>query len=165
MSKNSFDEALEIFEDALEIQERQEGKAEGKDRTKVVLQKAKILNNIGCVHFESGDIVEAMEAYEESLLIQREIFKKGELSGIPSFLALSTTISNLGMYSSQKFVNFDLVIIDLIETLLYFCKISKDMYIWINPIGNLQFFSLKMHYRYGDFANDSINRYLLLFLC
>jgi len=144
LSKNIYDEALDTLEEALEIQDRKEYNTVAKDRSRAALQKAKILNNIGCVHFESGNVEGAMEAYEKSLFIQRDIFKIGNLSGIPGFLALSTTICNLGYVYMDK-LDWELAVFQF-EDALQIQKsilISKGHKVIMNTLYNIGYASVK----------------------
>lgn len=96
-SLEQFEESIDIFNEAIELKESEAVKTQSKKRKeKINLQIASILNNIGGVYFEYGDLDNAIEMYEEALNIQRHILKgKGYKSG-PCSLAMASTICNIG---------------------------------------------------------------------
>ena len=57
-------------------------------------QVAKILNNIGCVHYEYGGLLAALKAFEEALEIQEELILSA--SSNESRLNLAGTMCNIG---------------------------------------------------------------------
>ena len=96
LSQKEFEDALEIFNEALEMREREAAKASSREKRKIILQTAKILNNIGCVYFEYGEMKDAKETYEEALEIQRDILSNEEFATDPAHLAMASTICNIG---------------------------------------------------------------------
>jgi len=97
LSLEQFEESIDIFNEAIELKESEAVKTHSnKRKEKINLQISSILNNIGGVYFEYGDLDNAIETYEEALNIQRHILKgKGYRSG-PCSLAMASTICNIG---------------------------------------------------------------------
>jgi len=94
-----FDDALGFFYDAFMIRKHQVKMIRSqKNRDKVKLHIARILNNIGCVHFDCGAFREALETYDESLEIQRNVFSSWDdeySSTNQGILVAATTLCNI----------------------------------------------------------------------
>lgn len=65
------------------------------NKEKINLQIAKIINNIGCVYFEYGELRDAKDTYEEALDMQRDNLCTKEPDD-PAYLAMASTLCNLG---------------------------------------------------------------------
>ncbi len=102
LSQDEFEDSIEIFNEALEMREREVAKLEDEEKGKVQIQVSKILNNIGCAYFEYGEIDDAKEAFQDALAIQRERFEEGNFTSMPGFLATSSTLCNLGYVFLEK---------------------------------------------------------------
>lgn len=102
--KNDFDKAVEIFNEALAIRvtEFEENKDDVKEKKRIQLQIAKIHNNIGCAHFEIGEIHEAREAFECTFDLQNEINGDQKNTPAQAKLAMSSTICNLGTWKHEE---------------------------------------------------------------
>ncbi len=74
-----------------------------KEKSRIQLQIAKIHNNIGCAYFEVGELEEARETFECTLEIQREFNESCRKPTVPSQLAMSSTICNLGKQESWRY--------------------------------------------------------------
>jgi len=96
LSQKEYDDSLEIFNEALVMREREAAKASVKDNKKVSLQIAKILNNIGCVYFEYGEMKDAKDTFEEALDIQRETLRQEGMASDNGHLAMASTMCNIG---------------------------------------------------------------------
>ncbi|KAL9182608.1 hypothetical protein ACHAXT_013260 [Thalassiosira profunda] len=95
----SFREALRIRRKALKTN----GDGDGGERQLIV----RLLNNIGCAHFEQDQLGRARVAFEEALWMQRELMKKSKRkgAGVESVnpkdafhapLSIALTLTNLG---------------------------------------------------------------------
>jgi tetratricopeptide (TPR) repeat protein len=64
------------------------------------LKIAKVLNNIGCVNFEKGDLSGAEKAFDEAISLQRSVFKNwftlmcGVDANSPGILTMASTMCN-----------------------------------------------------------------------
>lgn len=100
--ENEFENAILSFNEALEIRKYELfhaiGSNNGEEKTNVQLQIAKIHNNIGCAMFEIGLMEEALQSFESTLEIQREIMDQGNDSSLQGLLAMSATICNIGKF-------------------------------------------------------------------
>lgn len=97
LCRTEYGDALEIFNEALEMREREELQlSAGADTKKIQLSIAKILNNIGCVYFEYGDIIDAKQTFDEALELQRLILDNADPYAEPGFLAMASTMCNMG---------------------------------------------------------------------
>ena len=73
-----------------------------KEKKRIQLQIAKIHNNIGCAHFEIGEIHEAREAFERTFDLQNEIHDDQKNTTAQAKLAMSSTICNLGTWENEE---------------------------------------------------------------
>mmetsp|Transcript_53900 Transcript_53900/g.161274 ORF Transcript_53900/g.161274 Transcript_53900/m.161274 type:complete len:834 (-) Transcript_53900:220-2721(-) len=126
LSMEEYEDSLDIFHEALEMREMEaeiaaeesdddddssneedseaRKKRRAEEEEKAQLTVSKVLNNIGCVHFESGDSDEALETYEEALEIQRDIVEERgadkdddiTVTRHPAALNLASTLCNIG---------------------------------------------------------------------
>ena len=93
LSRREFEESLSIFNEALALREE---KAEiDKDDKKVNLQVAKVLNNIGCVYFEYGELSNALGTFEEALDIQKQYLGADDPTVEPGVLSMASTMCNI----------------------------------------------------------------------
>ena len=111
-----YDDALEVLAEALELKEdlvRLQHPSVGSNKRPMSLDVAKILNNIGCVHYESCDnnttvetsaLEEAELAFSEALDIQEELLEDQEFIG-PQFLCMSSTMCNLAFIYMDRGCN------------------------------------------------------------
>jgi hypothetical protein len=83
------------------------------------LSISKILNNIGCVQFESGNTPEAERTFEEALGVQQKIMGKAKPRTRPGFLAMASTMCNLG-----KYIRHPVIIYILGYLCIHFCIVS-----------------------------------------
>lgn len=109
-----FDTALELWTNALAFVKR--SKVQPKEIT------AELLNNIGCIHFETGAEAKAMPYFKESLQLQKKaIFESVHDGNEPLYqhmlVKLAATRANLG-YIHLRMKNADLAILTLEESLL-----------------------------------------------
>ena len=98
LSQREFIDAIDVLSEALRIREGEEPNVTTDEKKgDVMIQQSKIINNIGCVHFEVGDMEKAKEFFEKALKIQREGYENGWLSSKPAYVAMSSIACNLGM--------------------------------------------------------------------
>lgn len=87
------------------------------------LQQAKILNNIGCVYFEYGDVDSAVKVFSKSLEVYRKFYKnKSIFFTDPRGLGVAFTQCNLAYCHMLKKNNYEDVV-GLLETSF---KIQKN---------------------------------------
>lgn len=86
----NFDDAEVIFVQLLHSQRKEFGYKHPR--------VAKILSNIGCVHYECGGLLAAKKAFEEALEIQRGPSDQSD----SDLLALSYTLCNMGFIHAQN---------------------------------------------------------------
>lgn len=114
LSLNEYDEALKVFSEALYMREE-----ESREVTHILhsketkLKEAKVLNNIGCVHFEREDSEEALRAYDSAVKLQRSALQT-ESRGFsassqpafkPSYLTMACTLCNKGTLCFESVVS------------------------------------------------------------
>lgn len=87
-ARGEYDDALEVFHEALELKE------DNLKSVEFTIDIAKIHNNIGCVHYESEDYEEAELQFEEALDIQEHLLEEQKFIG-PEFLCMASTMCNL----------------------------------------------------------------------
>ena len=112
-AREEYDDALEVLAEALELKEdlsrMQYQGVKGTNRV-MSMEVAKILNNVGCVHYEGSIIntprneyhhdvdVDSLEeaelAFTEALEIQETLLEEQEFIG-PEFLCMASTMCNL----------------------------------------------------------------------
>ncbi len=63
---------------------------------------AVLLNNIGVLHFESGDLVGCLKALNESVELQRMLLRVSHLNVDHSLHQLATTMGNLAMAYERR---------------------------------------------------------------
>lgn len=89
------------------------------NKEKINLQIAKILNNIGCVYFEYGELRDAKDTYEEALDIQRDNLCTKDPDD-PAYLAMASTLCNLGeKYDKNSSWNHIITFVSIFKT--HFC--------------------------------------------
>jgi tetratricopeptide (TPR) repeat protein len=101
LSMDEHDDALKVFDRALKLrrEEKDDVFAE-EDVDECKLKIAKVLNNIGCVNFEKGDLQAAEFAFNEAIVLQRSVFKNwfaivcGVDANSPGILTMASTMCN-----------------------------------------------------------------------
>jgi tetratricopeptide (TPR) repeat protein len=101
LSMDEHDDALKVFDRALKLrrEEKDDVFAE-EDIDECKLKIAKVLNNIGCVNFEKGDLQAAEFAFNEAIVLQRSVFKNwfsivcGVDANSPGILTMASTMCN-----------------------------------------------------------------------
>ena len=105
LSLNEYDEALKIFSEALYMREEEAREVTHiMDAKEAKLKEAKVLNNIGCVHFEREDNEEALKAYDSAVKLQRSALQTesrnfsalDQPASKPSYLTMACTLCNKG---------------------------------------------------------------------
>jgi len=86
-ARKEWDDALEVLKEALELKEFISNHEPN-------IEIAKILNNIGCVHYESGDLEPALANLEDALDVQEGLLEDLKCIG-PEFLCMASTMCNL----------------------------------------------------------------------
>jgi tetratricopeptide (TPR) repeat protein len=97
------DDALKVFQRALKLrQDELDDMFIGDDVDESNLKVAKVLNNIGCVHFEKGELEQASIAFDSAIAKQRSVFRNWYtfVCGIdmksPGVLTMASTMCNKG---------------------------------------------------------------------
>ena len=93
LSLKRYDDALDVLNEALDLREREVSTSSD---TKKQLLVAKILNNIGCVYYEYGDMRAARKTLNEALKIQEEILGSNDPTSEPGLLSMASTMCNVG---------------------------------------------------------------------
>ena len=104
LSTKSYEESIDVFQEALRLREEEADQANGKEAKRDArLKIAKIRHNIGCVNFEIGHLEEADEAYVQAIEQQKKAFASwsSPLSFLtdttrPGFLTMASTMCNKG---------------------------------------------------------------------
>jgi tetratricopeptide (TPR) repeat protein len=91
---NKLSRALNIWREALQLA----CMAMGYDHPHVAV----LLNNIGVLHFESGDLVGCLKALNESVSLQRMLLRVSHLNVDHSLHQLATTMGNLAMAYERR---------------------------------------------------------------
>mmetsp|Transcript_9732 Transcript_9732/g.12639 ORF Transcript_9732/g.12639 Transcript_9732/m.12639 type:complete len:654 (+) Transcript_9732:104-2065(+) len=86
-ARKEWNDALEVLKEALELKEFISNHEPN-------IEIAKILNNIGCVHYESGDLEPALANLEDALDVQEGLLEDLKCIG-PEFLCMASTMCNL----------------------------------------------------------------------
>ena len=115
LSLNEYDEALKVFSEALYMREQESREITHISESKEAkLKEAKVLNNIGCVHFEREDSEQALLAYDSAVKLQRSALQTesrnfsalSQPASKPSYLTMACTLCNKGtsfMFSSKRY--------------------------------------------------------------
>jgi len=94
LSMKKYDNALDVLNEALDLREWEV--SQSRDSKKQLLV-AKILNNIGCVYYEYGDMRAARKTLNEALKIQEEILgAEQDPAAEPGLLGMASTMCNVG---------------------------------------------------------------------
>ena len=109
LSMDEHDDALKVFERALKLrrEEKDDVFAE-EDVDECKLKIAKVLNNIGCVNFEKGDMKAAEHAFDEAIGLQRSVFKNwfsivcGVDTNSPGILTMASTMCNKAYVAIER---------------------------------------------------------------
>jgi tetratricopeptide (TPR) repeat protein len=104
LSLKEYSDSLEVLTEALELRENEaEDQVFPKEIKESQLKIAKILNNIGCVHFESGHFEHAKGAFRDAITLQKEALGEFVVSSSvndptsrPGFLTMASTMCNKG---------------------------------------------------------------------
>lgn len=95
-----YPDALEIFYEALELREFEvDDFVLPEDVEESNMKIAKVLNNIGCVNFERGNLKEAKKAFENAINMQKSALgqKVSDCNAAkPGVLTMATTMCNVG---------------------------------------------------------------------
>lgn len=101
LSMDEHEDALKVFERALKLRrEENDDVFVEEDMDECKLKIAKVLNNIGCVNFEKGDLKAAEIAFDEAVVLQRSVFKSwftmvcGLDANSPGILTMASTMCN-----------------------------------------------------------------------
>jgi tetratricopeptide (TPR) repeat protein len=117
LSLNEYDEALKVFSEALHMREEESREISNITESKEAkLKEAKVLNNIGCVHFEREDSEEALHAFDSAVKLQRSALQtesrnfsaSSQPASKPSYLTMACTLCNKGMQRHCAFVTMSL---------------------------------------------------------
>jgi tetratricopeptide (TPR) repeat protein len=73
-------------------------KAMGYDNTNIPI----LLNNIGCLHLEAGDLTSSLKTLEESLDLQRSALSASTSDTNVSLIHMSTTMCNIAIVSAKR---------------------------------------------------------------
>lgn len=112
LSLKRYDDALDVLNEALDLREREVSTSTDPRKQLLV---AKILNNIGCVYYEYGDMRAARKTLNEALKIQEEILGNDDPTE-PGLLSMASTMCNVGyVYLERK--KFDDAIVMFEEAL------------------------------------------------
>jgi len=129
LSMEEHDDALKVFQRALKLRrEEAEDMYGDDDLDECNLKIAKVLNNIGCVNFERGEMKPAKEAFDEAIALQTAVFKNfvtlvcGVDSSSPGILTMASTMCNKG-YVEVHLDHFD----DAIKIFTDSLKIQKSI--------------------------------------
>jgi tetratricopeptide (TPR) repeat protein len=109
LSMEEHDDALKVFERALKLRkdEREETFA-SEDEDGSRLKVAKVLNNIGCVNFEKGDLLAARKAFDVAIQLQKSVFRNwytfvcGMDMNSPGVLTMASTMCNKGYVEIEQ---------------------------------------------------------------
>jgi len=113
LSLKQYDDALDVLNEALDLREREVSTSTDPRKQLLV---AKILNNIGCVYYEYGDMRAARKTLNEALKIQEEILGSDDPTSEPGLLSMASTMCNVGyVYLERK--KFDDAIVMFEEAL------------------------------------------------
>lgn len=101
LSMDEHEDALKVFERALKLRREERDEVfSDEDFEECKLKIAKVLNNIGCVNFEKGDLTAAEKAFDEAVSLQRSVFKNwftlmcGVDANSPGILTMASTMCN-----------------------------------------------------------------------
>jgi len=113
LSLKQYDDAIDVLNEALDLREREVSTSTDPRKQLLV---AKILNNIGCVYYEYGDMRAARKTLNEALKIQEEILGSDDPTSEPGLLSMASTMCNVGyVYLERK--KFDDAIVMFEEAL------------------------------------------------
>lgn len=93
LSRREFEDSLSAFNEALALREERLDRKE--DDRKLNLQVAKVLNNIGCVYYEYGELHNALKTFEEALEIQQQYLGADDPTVEPGVLSMASTMCNI----------------------------------------------------------------------
>ena len=100
LSKNDYHESLNTFRMALKIREIERSTVTSKSRKPIDLQIAKILSNIGCVFFESGNMKHAESMFKRAVLLHQMYMTKD-----PGLLAKASNMRKCTLTTNEN--NFE----------------------------------------------------------
>lgn len=109
--------ALESYDDAVNSLEYALGMTPAENAT-----RAKILNNLGAVHYQRGDLTLALESFTSALEIQRQ-WLEGPVRREPIVYDASVSLTNMGKVYNDK-NDYELAFYVLEEACLvrFFCS-------------------------------------------
>ncbi|EEC44737.1 predicted protein [Phaeodactylum tricornutum CCAP 1055/1] len=109
LSMEEHDDSLKVFQRALKLRkEEQNDVLSDDDLDESNLKIAKVLNNIGCVSFEKGELVEAKQSFEQAIVLQKGVFHSwfnmlcGADSNSPGILTMASTMCNKGYVEIEQ---------------------------------------------------------------
>jgi tetratricopeptide (TPR) repeat protein len=160
LSLNEYDEALKVFSEALHMREEESREISNITESKEAkLKEAKVLNNIGCVHFEREDSEEALHAFDSAVKLQRSALQtesrnfsaSSQPASKPSYLTMACTLCNKG-YAELELNMYE----DAINTFKESLKLQRQLLSPENPLvmntmDNLGF-AYTMNRKYGKAA-------------
>lgn len=109
LSMKEYSDSLETFMEALEMREAEADDVVLPEEVKETnLKVAKVLNNIGCVNFESKKFEAAKDAFVDAIQLQKKTL--GEVSSFsftnpatkPGFLTMASTMCNKGYIDLEQ---------------------------------------------------------------
>lgn len=135
LSRREFEESLFTFNDALTSREARVEK--NPDDRKLNLQVAKVLNNIGCVYFEYGELENSRLTFEEALEIQQQYLGEEDPVFEPGVLSMASTMCNIAYVHIEK-ANY-VPAIEMLEQALQIQEavLEDDNKLVLNTLDNL----------------------------
>jgi tetratricopeptide (TPR) repeat protein len=163
LSLKEYSDSLEVLTEALELRENEaEDLVFPKEIKESQLKIAKILNNIGCVHFESGNFESAKEAFMDAITLQKESLGEFVVSSSvddptsrPGYLTMASTMCNKG-YTDIVDDNYRAAILIFNESLqIQRQLLGADNKLVLSTLDNLGF-AYSMTGRYNKAITVSI---------
>jgi len=114
LSKNDYHESLKTFRTALKIREIERSTVTSNSRKPIDLQIAKILSNIGCVFFESGNMKHAESMFKRAVLLHQTYTTKD-----PGLLAKASNMRKCSLTTNENFESGGLAMISAMCNLGY----------------------------------------------
>jgi tetratricopeptide (TPR) repeat protein len=109
LSMEEHEDALKVFERASKLRkDEREKDTYGDDLDESRLKVAKVLNNIGCVNFEKGDLSAARKSFDSAIELQKAVFSNwytfvcGMDMSSPGVLTMASTMCNKGYVAIEQ---------------------------------------------------------------
>mmetsp|Transcript_28592 Transcript_28592/g.43955 ORF Transcript_28592/g.43955 Transcript_28592/m.43955 type:complete len:560 (-) Transcript_28592:132-1811(-) len=98
LTRKEYGDSLEIFYEALDMREEEVERAtvNTSDIEANNLSAAKILNNIGCVHYERGELDESRKKFEAAVDLLVATLEEADPLKTPGFSSMASVMCNLG---------------------------------------------------------------------